>query len=146
MQKEEKISILQCALRMQTQSEKNYLDEDAIEKLSEQYSLSKMQVLDVLTFYEHLSLKKRGLHIIRVCKSPCCHFRDKDRILQVIKVYLNIDVGETTKDGMFTLELTNCIGLCDQAPAMMIDDNSYGSLDTAKVIEILERMREEKNA
>ena len=51
MQKEEKISILQCALRMQTQSEKNYLDEDAIEKLSEQYSLSKMQVLDVLTFY-----------------------------------------------------------------------------------------------
>ena len=59
MQKEEKISILQCALRMQTQSEKNYLDEDAIEKLSEQYSLSKMQVLDVLTFYEHLSLKKR---------------------------------------------------------------------------------------
>ena len=55
-------------------------------------------------------------------------------------------MGETTKDGMFTLELTNCIGLCDQAPAMMIDDNSYGSLDTDKVIEILERMREEKNA
>ena len=64
----------------------------------------------------------------------------------MIKEYLNIDVGETTKDGMFTLEFTNCIGLCDQAPAMMIDDNSYGSLDTAKVIEILERMREEKNA
>jgi len=75
--------------------------------------------------------------VIRICKSvPCC-MKDAEMLIEWIGKELGVGPGETTPDGRFTLTLTNCIGACDQAPAMLIDDEVYGPLSPERIAEVL---------
>jgi NADH:ubiquinone oxidoreductase subunit E len=99
--------------------------------------LSVSEVYGVTTFYSFLTTKPSGKHVIRVCKSvPCC-MKDAEMIIDWINTELEINPSETTSDGRFSFELTNCIGACDVAPSMLIDDNVYGHLTHQKISEIL---------
>ena len=99
--------------------------------------LSVGEVYGVTTFYSFLSTKPSGKHVIRVCKSvPCC-MKDAEMIIDWIHTELAIDPGETSADGRFSFELINCIGACDLAPAMLIDDQVFGQLTREKISEIL---------
>jgi len=79
------------------------------------------------------STKPRGKNIIRLCESPPCYIKGSENILH--------EVGETTKDGCFTLELCACLGVCGNAPVMMINNDVYGDLTEEKVEEIIEKVR-----
>jgi NADH:ubiquinone oxidoreductase subunit E len=114
-----------------------HVSEASITNMAKNLGLSVSEVYGVTTFYSFLSTKPLGKHVIRVCKSvPCC-MKDAEMIIDWINAELDIQPGETTADGRFSFEMTNCIGACDTAPAMLIDDAVYGYLTREKISEIL---------
>jgi NADH-quinone oxidoreductase subunit E len=119
------------------QAKSGYVSKDAMVKVSETLGLTVGDVYGVTTFYSFLSTWPLGKHVIRICKSvPCC-MKDAEMMIEWIGKELGIGPGETTPDGRFTFELTNCIGACDQAPAMLIGDEVYGRLTPERIAEIL---------
>lgn len=120
------------------QAENGYLSDGAIARMAQTLNLSIAHVYGVTTFYSFLSTEPLGRHVIRICKSvPCC-LKNGEMMVNAIQEILGIGPGETSADGRFTLFLTNCIGACDQAPAMLVDDILYGDLSTKKIGEILQ--------
>ncbi len=123
-------------------SEGMFLTEEDIEAAAHYVGVSKAEVTGVATFYTMFSIKRRGKYIIRVCESPPCHMMGAQSIIDYIKKKLNIKEGETTEDGMFTLETCSCLGVCAVAPAMMVNDDVYGNLTPEKIDEILTSYKE----
>ena len=119
------------------QESSGFVSDAAISEMAESLSLPVSDVYGVATFYSFVSTSALGRHVIRICKSVPCHLQDAEMIIDAIEETLSISPGETTSDGRFTFELTNCIGACDQAPAMLVDDEVYGHLTPEKISEIL---------
>ena len=114
-----------------------WVSEEAMARISQDLELPLGEVYGVTTFYSFLSTRPLGRHVIRVCKSVPCFLKSGEMIAASIEKELGIAPGQTTADGRFTFELTNCIGACDQAPAMLVDDRLYGELTPGKIKEIL---------
>ncbi len=100
-------------------------------------SLSLSDVYGVATFYSFLSTKRQGKNVIRVCKSVPCYLRNSEMILKTIEDEIGIKPGEVTADKRFSLHLVNCIGACDQAPAMLVNHDVHGRLTPKKISKIL---------
>jgi len=114
-----------------------YVSDQALTSLGEELGVSVVDVYAAATFYRALPLRPTGKHVIKVCKSVPCYLKHNQRIIDALQRELGIARGETTHDGVFSLELVNCIGACDKAPAMMIDDDVFGELTPERVTEIL---------
>ncbi|MCD6578692.1 NADH-quinone oxidoreductase subunit NuoE [bacterium] len=136
--KENLISILHD---IQNTDPQNYLSQDNIKKVAKFLNISLSEIFGVISFYTMFSTKPRGKYIIKICRSTACHINGAGNIIKKIKEKLNINVGETTKDGLFILEQVGCLGLCGMAPAMMINDNVYGNLTDEKIDLILEEVK-----
>lgn len=119
----------------------SFLSKEDLVKLAKEEKISPAKVFSVATFYSMFSTKPRGKHIIRVCENQSCHMDGGEAIIQTLERMLKVKVGETTSDGLFTLELSSCLGMCVQSPAMMIDDTPYGNLTRAKIEAILSPMK-----
>ena len=98
-----------------------------------------------MSFYTLLSTAPRGQYIIQVCKDVPCYLNDDFNVLKTIEEELGITLGKTTKDKLFTLEQTACIGCCDQAPAMRINHDIHTNLTRDKVLAILDSYRGEQH-
>lgn len=120
------------------QRESGYLSQDAIREIATELGVSIGDVYGVRTFYAFLSHKPLGRHVIRICKSLPCYIKDAPMIVEGVEKAIGIKPGETTPDGRFSFELTNCIGACDQAPAMLVDDKVHGNLTPGKISDIIE--------
>ncbi len=119
----------------------HYISEEAVQAVSEYLDVPANHIFGVLTFYSMYSTTPRGNNIIRLCESPPCYIKGSEGILRKLKILLGISVGETTKDGLFTLELAACLGVCGNAPVMMINDDVYGDLTDEKVEEIITQIK-----
>ncbi|MBW2207759.1 MAG: NADH-quinone oxidoreductase subunit NuoE [Deltaproteobacteria bacterium] len=119
------------------QEKAGHVSEGAMAGIAQTLQLPIGDVYGVTTFYSFLSTKPLGRHVIRICKSVPCFLQDGEMMAAAIEKELGIGPGETTANGRFTFELTNCIGACDQAPAMLVDDEVYGDLTPEKIGEIL---------
>lgn len=119
------------------QNKSGFISDEAIVSMAQKLGISIGEVYGVVTFYGYFSLKPQGKHVIRACKSVPCHLKQSEMVASWIGDHLGIEPGQTTSDGRFSLELTNCIGACDQAPAMLINDVVYGNLTQSKVADIL---------
>jgi len=95
------------------------------------------EVTGVVSFYSFFSTTPRGEHTIRVCLGTACYVRGGKKIIEDLISRLGVEVGGTTPDGKFTLEVARCIGACGLAPAMMIDDKVYKQVTPAKMGKIL---------
>lgn len=100
-----------------------------------------VEVEEVATFYDKIYRRPVGKRVIHVCDSICCWADGGEAIAAHLQEVLNIDFGETTTDGMFTLLPTCCLGACGEAPAMMVGLTTYGKLTAEKVDQILETER-----
>lgn len=129
---------------IQDNEPQHYLSEEAVQAVSEYLNIPANHIYGVITFYSMYSTKPRGKYIIRLCESPHCYIRGSENILRKMKNMLGVGIGETTKDGLFTLELCACLGVCGNAPVVMINDDIYGDLTEDKVEEILTHLREVK--
>lgn len=114
-----------------------YLPLDLQEFIATSLDKPLSEVSGVVTFYSFFSTKPRGEHTIRICLGTACYVRGGKRIVERLKSLLDIDIGETSKDGKFTLEIARCIGACGLAPAMMIDDVVYKQVNVNKLESIL---------
>ncbi len=121
----------------EAQHEFGYVPEEIMAELAESLDIPKNEVYGVASFYSFLSIKPLGRNVIRICKSLPCHLTDCQTIIESVEKELGIEPGETTPDGRFSFQLTNCIGLCDQAPAIMINDDVHGDLTPEKIAQIL---------
>jgi len=128
---------------LQRANPRNYLTPEDLALVAEYLNLPLSRVRDAVTFYTMFSLRPRGKHVIRVCDSPNCHLFGAWSVVEELRKLLGIEVGETTPDGLFTLELTSCLGACGVAPVMMVDDEVFGNLTPERVREILARLKEE---
>jgi len=105
--------------------------------VAEKTGLPLNEIYGVSTFYAYLPVTAVGKNIIRVCGCLPCDLKDAQGVIGSIRKELGIEPGQTTPDARFSLELAGCIGACDQAPAMLINDTLYGNLTPARIAEIL---------
>ncbi len=128
------------------QEEKGYISlKDAME-VAEYLGVPLSQVYGVATFYEQFRLKPRGKYIIRVCQGTACHVKGSKTLLDFLKDFLGIEIGETTEDGMFTIERVACLGACALAPAVDINGTIHGKMDPDKLRDVIIEIKEaEKN-
>ena len=128
------------SLLEQVQDRHGYLPEGLVNELAESLDIPVSEVYGVASFYSFLSTKPLGKNVIRICNSVPCYLKNSQSILATVEEELGIKPGETTEDGKFSLQLTNCIGACDQAPAMMINHKLYVDLTPRKIRDILKRL------
>jgi NADH:ubiquinone oxidoreductase subunit E len=121
-------NVLHILHELQKNNPQNYLAGEDLIWAADYLNVTYSQIYGLATYYTLFSLKPRGRHIIRVCRSPVCQMIGAGRIFDQIKRNLNVNIGETTYDGMFTLESTECIGQCDRAPCLSVDDAIYGGV------------------
>ncbi len=132
---------LLCVLE-EIQKKWGYLPKDILAYVAKRLEVPASTVYGVATFYSFLETKPVGKHVIRVCKSTPCHVRGATNVLETLKKELGIREGETTKNGKFTLEVTSCLGVCGVAPAMMVNDVTYGNLNEERIREVLALYRD----
>ncbi len=126
---------------LQDAHERHYLPPESLGAAAEHMGLPASEVYGVASFYTMFSLKPRGRYIVRVCQSPPCHLLGSTDVSRELVKELGVQLGETTADGMFTLEMSSCLGVCGVAPAMMINDEVYGNLTVARIGEIIDEKR-----
>jgi NADH:ubiquinone oxidoreductase subunit E len=121
-----------------------YLPKTALVKISDGLNLSYSQVMGVVTFYSFFSTVPRGKHLIRVCMGTACYVRGGKDVLDAIKKELKIEVGGTTEDREFSLEVARCFGACGLAPTITVDDEVHKRVKPMKIQEILKSYSEKK--
>ena len=119
----------------------NWLPLEALKLISEGMDIPYAYLYGVMSFYTMFSPTPRGKYIIRMCESPPCHILGADSLLEVLKSELDIKVGETTSDGLFTLEHTACLGVCEVSPAMQINEVVFGRLTAERLKNIISDYR-----
>ncbi|HSO18443.1 MAG TPA: NAD(P)H-dependent oxidoreductase subunit E [Desulfosarcina sp.] len=122
----------------------NYLTAKDIAMAAGYLNTTLSAVYGVASYYSMFSLQPRGRHIIRICRSPVCDAAGLGGLLGELQRILGITVGETTPDRLFTLETAECLGLCDAAPAMMVDDTVHGNLTAAGIEAVIRRYGRKK--
>lgn len=120
-----------------------YLPTDVIYHIAENTNSTPAKVMGVATFYTQFRLKPVGKYLILLCKGTACHVNGADAVSKAICEHLGIEDGGTTDDGLFSLKEVACLGCCSLSPVMMINDATYGSLNPAKAVSILEDLRKE---
>ena len=126
----------------QAQAIYGYLPQEVIYHVAERTGCSPAKVMGVATFYSYFRLAPMGTYQIMLCQGTACHVNGAERIRTAITQELGIVNGETTEDGMFTLNEVACLGCCSLAPVMMINGETYGNLTPEKTINILRQLRQ----
>ncbi|MEA4908031.1 MAG: NADH-quinone oxidoreductase subunit NuoE [Chloroflexi bacterium] len=116
-----------------------YLPGEALEEVSRKLRVPKSQLFSVATFYQMLSTRPRGKHLIQFCESAPCHVVGGREIWQALQDQLGLSSGETSEDGKWTLSTTSCLGICGVGPVIVIDEDIYGNVTPKQVFDILAR-------
>ena len=124
------------------QEESHYLPEDALRAVSEKLGVPLIEVFRVANFFKAFTLTPRGTHLITVCTGTACHVRSAPRLLDELSGQLNVSVGQTTADGVFTLEAVNCLGACALGPVVVLDGKYYDHMTPGKLRKLIESTRE----
>ncbi len=141
--KQEKDNLIQ--ILNEVQEYYGYVPEKAQVAISEYLSIPMAEIYGVITFYSRFTLKPKGKYHIAVCLGTACFVKGSEKILDRAKERLGIDVGETTKDGKFSLEATRCVGACGLAPVFTVNDEVYGKATVKTMDEILDKYMESEN-
>ena len=123
------------------QKHRGWVSDEALKDVSELLGVSVSELDSVATFYNLIFRKPVGRHVIMVCDSISCWMMGYDRLRDLLTSRLGIKMGETTADGRFTLLPIVCLGTCDHAPAMMVDEDLHRDLDAEKIESILEQYK-----
>lgn len=120
-----------------TQSTFGYLPAEIQEVVANEMNVSVAKVYGVVTFYSFFTMIPKGKHPISICTGTACYVRGAESVLEEFKKKLDIEVGETSTDGKFSISCLRCVGACGLAPVVMIGDKTYGRVSPEGVEEIL---------
>lgn len=119
------------------QRKHNYIPDFAQQEVARLLDIHPVEVFSVISFYAFLNTKPKGRNIVRLCQTITCDLAGKKGVALAIERELGIKFGETTKDNRITLEYANCLGMCDQGPAMLVNDKVYTHLNPETAVNIL---------
>src|SRR4030043_2437550 len=125
------------------QNHYGYLSDEALEEGARLLGMTPLELEELATFYDFIYREPVGRYVIHICDGVVCWMNGYKWVMDDLCTKLGIQVGETTKDGLFTLLPTACIGYCDLSPAMLINGRAYGPLTPEKIEDILNRLRAE---
>lgn len=137
-----KQNLLAILLELQDLSSQNYIDERTAKIVAECLDISLVQMYDILTFYAMLEIKPRGRYIVEVCNNAPCHASKSAKLAAFLEKELGVRVGETTPDGMFSLQYMPCSGNCNIGPVIRVQGKIHGDLTEEKVRQILKELRD----
>ena len=128
-----------------TQEIFGYIPREAFEKISNGTGLKLSEMYGVATFYSQFRLNPVGKNIVKVCHGTACHVQNANELSEALEEALKLKDGETTEDGLFTLESVACLGCCSLAPVMAIGDETYGKLTGTGAVKIIKNIRIKEN-
>ena len=123
----------------EVQEKFGFIPESEIKRLSDELEIFPVQIYEVITFYTQFRLTPPGKHKILVCQGTACHVMGGGDLLEYLKSKFEINEGETTPDGKFSLERVACLGCCGMAPVVVVDEDFYGRMTIQKIDEILKK-------
>ena len=135
--KEQKVAVI--PVLHEAQNIYGYLPMEVQQMISEGLNVPLAEIYGIVTFYAQFSLNPKGKYQIGVCLGTACYVKGSGDILDEVKKILNIEVGECTPDGKFSLDATRCIGACGLAPVMTINEDVYGRLTVGEIADILKK-------
>jgi NADH-quinone oxidoreductase subunit E len=127
------------AILLDIQAQHNYLSPESLRAVADALRMPLIDIIGVATFYRAFSLTPRGEHTCLVCMGTACHVRGGPRILEELERKLEVEAGQTTKDGQFTLETVACLGCCAIGPVVVVDGEYHGHATIRRVGKILEK-------
>jgi NADH-quinone oxidoreductase subunit E len=116
-----------------------YLSGETLNEVSRLIGVSRSQLFGVASFYQMLSTKPQGKHVIQFCESAPCHVVGGRKLWQALADELHLKAGETSADGKWSLVPVSCLGVCAVGPVLVIDDDMYGNVEPEQLAEILGR-------
>ena len=116
----------------------NYVPPEVIPLLVEKLGVKESLIYSVATFYKTISLEPRGKYIVSVCTGTACHVRGAEKITDALQSKLAIQEGQTSDDGLFTLEAVRCIGCCASGPVITVNQDTHGGLDRSSVLKVID--------
>jgi NADH:ubiquinone oxidoreductase subunit E len=122
------------------------VDDESIEEVSNILKISRDEIRSLVSFYHFIHQEKTGKYRIYVCTNIPCLLKGADKLISDIKNFLDIEIGETTPDGLFSVFETECIGQCDSAPAIIINDKIYRNLSREKIKKIIDRIKKNEES
>ncbi|MBD3246986.1 MAG: NAD(P)H-dependent oxidoreductase subunit E [Candidatus Omnitrophica bacterium] len=123
------------------QNRRGYISDKAMQKLADELGIHPVEVYSVVSFYSFLHTKKKGKYIVRLSQCITSKMAGQEKVRKAFEKELGIRMGETTRDGKITLEETACIGMCDQAPAALVNDELIGKMSPRKVKTLLASLK-----
>jgi NADH-quinone oxidoreductase subunit E/NADP-reducing hydrogenase subunit HndA len=119
-----------------------YLPAEVQEVVAQELDLAVAKVYGVVTFYSFFTMLPKGKHPISICTGTACYVRGAEKVLEEFKKELDVNVGETTDDGKFSISCLRCVGACGLAPVVMVGDKTYGRVAPEMVKDIIEEYKE----
>lgn len=116
----------------------NYVPPEVVPLLVEKLGVKESLVYSVATFYKTISLEPRGKYIVSVCTGTACHVRGAGKITEALEERFDIEEGQTSADGMFTLEGVRCIGCCASGPVLTVNKDTHGGLDRSSALKVVD--------
>jgi NADH-quinone oxidoreductase subunit E len=123
------------------QKHRGWISDELLSDVARMVEMTDDELESVATSYNHIFRKPVGRHIIYICDSVTCWIKGYENILEHLMSRLGIALGQTSADGRFTLLISSCLGVCEKAPAMIIDSDLYTELDSSKIDEILDKYK-----
>lgn len=123
------------------QEKHGYLSRGAIARISQHLSLPASKIYGVATFYNQFRFQPQGRFHVQVCRGTACHVKGSAAVFESVKRELKIDAGQTSRDGLFSLEVVACIGACGLAPVICVNGVFHASVTTKSVVKILDTYR-----
>jgi NADH-quinone oxidoreductase subunit E len=129
----------------EVQDRNGYLSFSSLKKISEEQKIPLSKLYGVVKFYTMFKTEKQGKYVIELCGSPSCVLNKSRDIEKFLERELKIDIGSTTKDGLFSVYKVSCIGCCNEAPAMLVNGVPYTSLTVKRVRDLINNFRKDAN-
>ncbi len=123
------------------QESRGWLSDEGLADAAREVGISEAAAESVATFYELVYRRPVGAHVVLVCDSVSCWIRSGESLVEALEAQLGVELGGTTSDGLFTLLPAGCLGLCEQAPAIMIDGEAYGDLTPERLRALIDGIR-----
>jgi len=123
------------------QEKQGYLSRESVEAVGKALNMPVSKIYGVATFYNQFRFTALGRYHIQVCRGTACHVKGSLAVLDALKRELKVEAGETTRDGLFSLEVVACIGACGLAPVISVDGNFHANLTTQMIPGVLKQYK-----